>query len=71
MFVIRLTCVPGNMATLGKCHGSKERKYKCIDKYIGKTNNKTEKDKNVGEKRITIKFSNRLLRHPVSGVVTY
>ena len=32
---------------------------------------KTDKDKNFGECRMTVKFSNRLQCHLVSGIVTY
>ena len=35
-----------------------------------KTETKTDKDKNVGEYGITVKFSNQLQRHPVSSIFT-
>ena len=59
----------GNVASLGKCYGSHSKGGK--DKYNDKCMGKPDKDKNVKEERITGKFSNRLQRHPVSGIVTY
>ena len=38
---------------------------------IGKTKKKTDKYKNVREWRITVKLSNRLQHHLVSGIVTH
>ena len=60
--------MPGDVVILVKCHGShsKDRKDTYNDKYVGKTMTKTDKDKNFGECRMTVKYSNRLQRHPVS-----
>ena len=44
--VIRASFVPGNVATLGKCHGShgKDRKDKYNDKYMGKYKDKNDRE---------------------------
>ena len=45
-FLIRVSYVPGNVATLGKCHGShgKDRKDKYNDKYMGKYKDKNDRE---------------------------